>query len=151
MKPVGSANAGADAPGRERLMTVSLFTFVGLYARLLTTASHLLTKAAEFAEAHGQSEAEMLDWRLIEDMQPLRFQLMVLAISPASGVGAVAGLPVPDAIADDLNVVAFHQAIAEAKAYLTALTPEQFAGRDDVSMTVEIGNGMAPTPPAASG
>jgi len=54
-------------------MTVSLFTFVGLYARLLTTASHLLTKAAEYAKAEGQSEAEMLDWRLIDDMHPLRF------------------------------------------------------------------------------
>jgi hypothetical protein len=129
-------------------MTVSLFTFVGLYARLLTTASHLLTKAAEFAKAHGQTEAEMLDWRLIDDMQPLRFQLMVVCNFTRQWPARVAGLPVPDAIEDDLNVFAFHQAIAEAKAYLAALTPEQFAGRDDVSLTVEIGNDMAPTLPA---
>jgi hypothetical protein len=60
----------------------------------------------------------------------------------------VAGLPVPDPIEDDLNVFGFHQAIAEAKAYLATLTPEQFAGRDDVSLTFEIGSGMEPTLPA---
>jgi hypothetical protein len=129
-------------------MTVSLFTFVGLYARLLTTAAHLLTKAAEFAKANGQSEAEMLDWRLIDDMQPLRFQLMVVCNFTRQWPARVAGLPVPDPIEDDLNVFAFHQAIAEAKAYLATLTPEQFAGRDDVSLTFEIGSGMEPTLPA---
>ena len=41
-------------------------------------------------------------------------------------------------------------AIADAKAYLAALTPEQFAGRDDEPVTFTIGNGMAPTLPASA-
>ncbi|HEX4095392.1 MAG TPA: DUF1993 family protein, partial [Caulobacteraceae bacterium] len=35
------------------------------------------------------------------------------------------------------------------KAYLAALTPQQFAGRDEIPLTVEIGNGMTPTLPSA--
>ena len=129
-------------------MPVSLFTFVGLYARQLTTAAHLLTKGCEHAKALGQSEAEMLDWRLIDDMQPLRFQLMVVCNFTRQWTARVAGLSVPDAVAEDLDVAGFQAAIAEAKAYLATLKPEQFAGRDDVSVTFEIGNGMEPTLPA---
>ena len=76
-------------------MTVSLFTFVNLYDRQLGTLDHLLTKGAEFAKATGVSEAEMLNWRLIDDMQPLRFQIMVMCNFTKQWTARVAGLPVP--------------------------------------------------------
>ncbi|HZZ30627.1 MAG TPA: DUF1993 domain-containing protein [Phenylobacterium sp.] len=130
-------------------MTVSLFTFVDLFSRQLATLDHLLAKGAEHAKAIGTSEAEMLDWRLIEDMQPLRFQAMVVCNFSRQWPARAVGLPVPEAIADTLDLAAFKAAIAEAKAYLGALTPEQFAGRDDVPLTVQIGTGMEPTLPAS--
>ncbi|MFL5296779.1 MAG: DUF1993 domain-containing protein [Phenylobacterium sp.] len=129
-------------------MIVNLFTFVGLYARLLTTASHLLTKGAAHAKATGASEAEMLDWRLIEDMQPLRFQLMVVCNFTRQWPARVAGVTVPEAVEDTLDVAGFQASIADAKTYLATLRPEQFAGRDDVSLSHDIGNGMEPTLPA---
>jgi hypothetical protein len=130
-------------------MPVNLFTFVDLYARLLTTASHLLTKGVEHAKTLGVPEAEMLDWRLIEDMSPLSFQLMVVCNFTRLWPARVAGLPLPAEVTADLDVGGFQAAIADAKAYLAALTPEQFAGRDDVPLTVTIGTGMEPTLPAA--
>ena len=51
-------------------MTIDFHSFAGLYARALDTASHLLAKGAEHAAAVGVSEADMLDWRLIDDMAP---------------------------------------------------------------------------------
>jgi hypothetical protein len=129
-------------------MPVNLFTFVDLYSRLLTTGSHLLSKGEEFAKANGQSEAELLGWRLFDDMHPLAFQVMVLCNFTRQWTARVAGLQVPEAIDAERSVAQFQAAIAEAKAYLAALTPEQFAGRDDVPLTVELGNGMAPTLPA---
>jgi len=129
-------------------MAVSLFTFVDLYSRLLRTLDHLLAKGADFAKAEGVSEAQMLDWRLIEDMQPLRFQAMVVCNFTRQWTARVAGLPVPEAIADDLDLSGFKVASADAQAWLAALTPEQFAGRDDVPLTVALGNGMEPTLPA---
>jgi len=129
-------------------VTVSLFSFVDLYSRQLTTAAHLLTKGAEHAKATGASEAELLDWRLIGDMQPLRFQLMVVCNFAQAWPARVAGLPVPAEISDSLDVAGFQAAIAEAKTWLAGLTAEQFAGRDDVPLTFMIGTGMEPTLPS---
>jgi hypothetical protein len=129
-------------------MTVSLFTFVDLFSRQVTTAQHLLTKGAEFARATGVSEAEMLEWRLIDDMAPISFQLMVVCNFTRLWPARVAGLPLPAEVTAELDVAGFQAALADAKAYLAALKPEQFAGRDDVPLAVMIGNGMEPTLPS---
>jgi hypothetical protein len=129
-------------------MTVSLFTFIDLFDRQVATASSLLAKGAAHAEAVGVSEADMLQWRLIDDMQPLGFQLMVVCNFTRLWPARVAGLPLPAEVTADLDVAGFQAALADARAYLAALKPEQFAGRDDVPLTVTIGNGMSPTLPS---
>jgi hypothetical protein len=128
-------------------VTVNLFTFVGLYDRVLGTLSHVLNKGAERAKALGASDAEMLEWRLIDDMNPLRFQAQVVINFARQWTARVAGLPVPDDIATDLDLAGLQKAIADAKAYLATLKPEQFEGRDDVAMTVPLGE-IQPTFPA---
>jgi uncharacterized protein len=129
-------------------MTVCLYTFVDLFSRQLATLDSLLAKGADHAKAQGVSESDMLDWRLIEDMQPLRFQAMVVCNFSRQWPARVAGLPLPAEIGADLDLAGFKAAIADAKAYLAGLTPDQFAGRDDVPLTVTIGNGMEPTLPS---
>ena len=127
-------------------MAVSLYTFVDLYSRALDTAAHILDKGAAHASAIGVDEAEMLDWRLIDDMQPLRFQLMVVCNFSRQWPARVAGLPVPADIGSDLDLAGFRAAITQAKTYLAGFTPEQFEGRDDAPLTVSIGSGqMEPT------
>ena len=129
-------------------MTVSLFTFVDLYRRVLDTAEHLLAKGVEHAEATGASGEEVLGWRLIEDMNPLRFQLMVVCNFASQWPARVAGLEVPAAISDQLDVAGFRTAIGDARSFLATLTPEQFASRDDVPLNFQIAPGMEPTLPA---
>lgn len=131
-------------------MTVSLFTFVDLYDRALAAADNLLTKGAARAEALGVGEAEMLGWRLIDDMNPLAFQLMVVINFSRAWPARAIGLPVTEAdwIAADLDVAGFHGAIAKTRAFLAGLTAEQFAGRDDVPFTHQIMPGMEPTLPS---
>lgn len=131
-------------------MPVNLYTFVDLYTRALDIAAHILAKGVNHALARGVSEGEMLDWRLIDDMNPLRFQLMVVCNFTRQWPARVAGLPLPDDVSADLDLAGFEEAIAGAKRYLAALTPEQFAGRDEVPLTISIGGGaMEPTLPAA--
>ncbi len=122
-------------------MTTNLYSFVDIFDRALDTAAHILTKGAEFAKTNGVSETEMLGWRLIGDMEPLRFQLMVVCNFTQQWPARAVGLPVPADIEVGLSVAEFQTAIAASKAYLAALKPEQFAGRDDVPMTVSLGNG----------
>ena len=130
-------------------MTVSLFSFVDLYSRQLANASNILAKGAEHARATGVSEADMLQWRLIDDMAPLAFQLMVICNFTRLWPARVAGLPLPAEVTADMDVAGFQAAIADARAWLAALTPGQFAGRDDVPLTYALQPGMEPTLPSA--
>ena len=129
-------------------MTVSLHSFVDLYRRQLDAAAHLLDKGADFAAANDISEQEMLGWRLADDMHPLSFQVMVVVNFTRSWPARVADLPVPEAVTADLDLAGYRAAIAEAKAFLATITPERFAGRDDVPLTVKLGETMEPTLPA---
>jgi hypothetical protein len=130
-------------------MPVDLYSFVGLYDHVLDTLAHILAKGAAHAKATGATEAEMLDWRLIDDMHPLRFQASLVCNFARKWPARVAGLPLPEDISRDISLEAFQAAIADARAYLAGLTPAQFAGRDDVPLTVALGNTMEPTLPAS--
>lgn len=129
-------------------MTVNLYSFVGMYSKALDTAAHLLAKGTEHAVANGGSEADVLGWRLIEDMAPVAFQLMVVINFTRLWPARAAGLPPPSEVTAEMSVGEFRAAIADAKAWLASLTPDQFAGRDDTSLTVALGPGMEPTMPA---
>ena len=129
-------------------MTVSLFTFVDLYRRQLDAAAHLLAKGQAHAASAGISEADMLNWRLIEDMNPLGFQLMVVINFSRQWTARVAGLPEQPGVEANIDAAAFHAAIADAKAFLAGLTPAHFEGRDDIPFTYKIIEGMEPTLPS---
>jgi hypothetical protein len=130
-------------------MTTDLYTFVGLYDRGLTTLAHVLDKGAALAASKGASEAEMLEWRLIDDMNPLRFQAFVCINFAKQWPARVAGLPVPEDIASDLDLAGLRAEIEAARRYIAAIRPEQFKGRDAEPLSVAIGPGMAPSLPAA--
>ncbi|HXQ10767.1 MAG TPA: DUF1993 domain-containing protein [Caulobacteraceae bacterium] len=129
-------------------MTTNLFTFVALYRRIVRSTAHVLAKGAAHAATISVSSHEMLDWRLIDDMQPLRFQVAVVCNFSKQWTARVAGISVPDDVAIEADVAGFQASLADAERFLDALTPEQFAGRGEVPLTVTIGNGMQPTLPA---
>jgi hypothetical protein len=129
-------------------MRIRAFTFVDLYDRALDSASHLLDKGVAFARERGVAESDMLDWRLIDDMQPLRFQLMVVANFAGQWPARVAGLPVPETVGADMSAEQFQAAFRRAKAQLAALTADAFEGRDEVPITFRIGDDLEPTMPA---
>ena len=126
-------------------MTVDLFTFVGMFDKQLAAAAHLLDRG----EAHAGADAEaMLDWRLIDDMHPLRFQLRTIVNFTRGWPARVAGLEPPADVALDLDLAGFRTAIGDARAYLATLTPGQFAGREEVPITVQLMPALTPTMPA---
>jgi hypothetical protein len=120
-----------------------------MYDRVLGSLDHLLSKGADFARDQGLDPDTILDWRLADDMHPLRFQAEVVVSFSRQWTARVAGLPVPERLADDLTLDTLRAAIATAQAELAALTPEHFAGRDDVALTIRITDEMEPTLPAS--
>ena len=129
-------------------MTISLFTFVGLYDRQLESLGHLLGKGEAFAAGQGIAPNEILEWRLVADMHPLRFQAEVVISFARQWTARAAGLPVPDRLPEGSTLAGLIDAIATARAELAAMTPEQFAGRDDAPLTIQITDTMEPTLPA---
>ena len=125
-------------------MTVNLYTFVGMYDRVLGTLAHVLQRGADRAKALGVSEADMLEWRLIDDMNPLRFQAQVVINFVRQWPARVAGLPIPADMPTDLDLAGIQAQIRDAQAYLNSLKPEQFEGRDDVELKVNLGQ-LEPT------
>ena len=123
-------------------MTVDLFTFVRMYDQQLVTVAHLLDKG----EAAG-GEA-ILDWRLVEDMHPLRFQVRTVVNFARNWPARVVGQEPPAEIGDNLDLAGFRAALADARSLLATMTPEQFAARDDVPLTATLGNGLTPTLPS---
>jgi hypothetical protein len=126
-------------------MAVNAFTFVGMYDHALAGTANVLAKGWAHASAQGVTEREMLDWRLIDDMQPLSFQLAVCCNFSRQWMARVTGLPVPNDVAEGLDVAGYQAAIADARAWLSQLTPANFEGRDDVELTQTIGTGMTLT------
>ena len=125
-------------------MTVDLFTFVGMYGRQVATAQHLLAKGVEFARAGGVTEAELLEWRLIDDMFPLRNQFQAVANFAGQWPARAAGLDMLPTVEGAQSVAELQAALAAARAHLAGLTPEQFAGRDEALLTVDLGQ-LSPT------
>ncbi len=129
-------------------MTTTLFTFIGLYDRALATCEHLLNKGEAFAADKGLAPGDILDWKLIDDMHPLRFQLMIVINFTRNWPARVVGLPLPgDIDSQATDLAGFHAAIADARAWLAALTPEQIDGADETALTHKLGSGMEPTLP----
>ena len=129
-------------------MTVSLFTFVDMYARVLGSADHLLTRGVSHAEETGGSGEDVLDWRLIDDMHPVRFQLQTLCNFAQEWPARAIGIPAPKGVDLKQDVAGFRAALSSAQAFLADLRPEQFEGRDDVQLPYNIAPGMEPVLPA---
>lgn len=129
-------------------MVVTLYTFVDLYDRALASLAHLLDKAEAYADAQGIATEEMLEWKLIDDMHPLRFQVLVVINFTRSWTARVAGLDAPEAAEPTLDLAGCRAAIADSRAHLAVLKPDQFEGRDDLPLTFQITDTMAPTLPA---
>lgn len=125
-------------------MKANLYSFVTAYSRGLDTAAHLLTKGEELAKAQGVSEDEMLDWRLVPDMFNLRQQIQTVIRFAGSWPARAAGTEIPADPENLQSLADLRRGIAETKAWLAALKPEQFDGRDEVTLAVNLG-GMEPT------
>lgn len=132
------------------MTAISLYSFVDIYRRALATADHLLKKGAAHAAANGGAEADILGWRLAEDMHPVSFQCEVVINFSHNWIARAAGVAVPDSInGADLSLDQFHAEIAAAQSFLDGVTAETLAGRDDVPVTFKIGDIMEPTLPAS--
>jgi hypothetical protein len=130
------------------MMKVDLASVVHGLGKGLATADHLLAKAEDYAREQGVAEAQMLDWRLAPDMFSFRNQLQAVCNLANQWAARAAGVDVPPFVPvdDRMDAGQLRARIAEVRASVEALRPDQFEGRDDVSLTVDLGS-ISPTMP----
>jgi len=123
-------------------MSFSLYaSTVPTFLQLLASTRTVLGKAAAWGREKGFSEADMLGWRLAEDMFPLGLQVVQLVAHSSRAVDAVArGIFTPDLSGPDVNFAACAARIGQAVDFLEAVEPRAFnalVGRD---MRFEFGD-----------
>lgn len=120
-------------------MIVSLTTVVARFPAVVATVDHLLTKGEEHARAESIAPDDILDWRLAPDMFSLRGQVQAVINLAVQWASRAAGVTVPPSIQGEADLAGLRAALADATTFLSTISPDQFAGRDDVLLDLELG------------
>ncbi|KXT17811.1 hypothetical protein AC579_5343 [Pseudocercospora musae] len=112
-------------------MSLSLYDLtVPILVRHLETLKHLLQKGEQWAKENGKSENELLEARIIEDMNPLTFQVQTCS-NTAKGilfrVGGEENTPMED---DEKSFADLYSRIDATVKILRAAKKEKFSAPD---------------------
>lgn len=118
-------------------MPISIFdASVPVFVRGLENLSAILAKGEAFAKEKGIDNTELVETRLIEDMDPLRSQIQ-RASDAAKGAGArLTATEIPSFSDDEKTLPELRERIAKTIAYLKSLDPEAFAGAETRDVTI---------------
>jgi hypothetical protein len=107
-------------------MAFSLYdASVAHYLQILGAIGGVLEKGLVHFREKGIDPEEIVDTRLIGDMQPLRFQVVSVAHHSRGAMEAAKnGVFVPPSAKPDLNYAALQALVTDARNELAALTPE---------------------------
>lgn len=127
-------------------MSISLYDASVLsFRQVLGGVAGYLEKARAHLTAAGVSPDSVLDKRLYDDMWPLRSQV-ISAVHHAKGAyeGAKAGVFRPPVLTGDHDFAALQALVADAKAMLDALTPDEVNALEGKDLVFELGPRQMP-------
>ncbi|HTZ34625.1 MAG TPA: DUF1993 domain-containing protein [Stellaceae bacterium] len=120
-------------------MAVTLYSgFVPVCLQLLGGLKTVLTKAEEHTTAQKWDPAVVLNLRFFPDMFPLERQVRQVC-THSLGAGRVAGVDLPSLPDHDSSFAEMHARIDKVVDFLKGLRPEQFAGKDEATVTAPVG------------
>ena len=120
-------------------MAVTLYSgFVPVCLQLLGGLKTVLQKAEEHATAQKWDTATVLNLRFFPDMFPLERQVRQVC-THSLGAGRVAGVDLPSLPDQDSSFAEMHARIDKVVDFLKGLSPSQFAGKDDATVTAPVG------------
>jgi hypothetical protein len=127
-------------------MAISLYDIsIVNYLQILGATSGVLDKGKAHAEAHGIDLSELVDTRLIEDMLPLRFQMISTAHHSLGAINGIkAGVFNPPPEYPGLDYDGLHGLINDARESLESVSANEInelAGND---MLFEAGSFKIP-------
>ena len=121
-------------------MPLSMYSIsIPVYTRILTQLAAVLDKAAAHAEARKIKPEALIVARLFPDMWSLAEQVRAACSHATRGPARIGGLPIPEYEGTDTTFEHLQARISWALGFLKGLTAEQFAGRDDATVTFPAG------------
>ncbi|GKT52243.1 uncharacterized protein ColSpa_12424 [Colletotrichum spaethianum] len=123
-------------------MTYTLYdASVPLLLAGLNTLLNLLTKAEEYAAEKSIDAAQILDWKLAEDMLPFSFQYHVATDSAMKIITRVQGTD-PEVFGKDFAGIAdLRKRVEHTIALVKAADPKTFEARTDALVPLGLGFG----------
>jgi uncharacterized protein len=124
---------------KERSMAVNLYSgFVPVALQLLGGLKTVLQKTEEHATAQKWDTAVMLNLRFFPDMFPLERQVRQVCLHSCAA-GRVAGVDLPALPDQDHSFAEMQARIDKVVDFLKGLSPSQFDGKDDATVTAPVG------------
>jgi hypothetical protein len=127
-------------------MAISLYDIsVANYLQILGAISGVLDKGKAHAEANGIDLSELVDTRLIEDMAPLRFQMISTAHHSLGAINGIkAGVFNPPPQHPDLDYDGLHGLIDDARGTLESVSAAEINELEGNDMLFEAGSFKLP-------
>lgn len=123
-------------------MSLSMYdASIPVFIRYLTNLATILDKGAAHAQAQGMDPQDLIQTRLVADMDPLPAQIQ-RASDAAKGCGArLAGLEVPSYADNEASFPELQERIARTIGFLKTIRPEQLEGSESRVVELKVGNG----------
>lgn len=117
------------------------------FLQVLNAMEGVLQKGKSYLTEQGMDLEEMVEFRLIEDMNPFRFQIISVAhhsMGSLKGVEAGEFGPPSSALYGEPDFAGCEALLAEAREYVSGLTPDQVNAWEGKEMVFAIGGNKLP-------
>ena len=111
------------------------------FIRALSNLSAILEKGAAHAKAQGIDESELIQTRLIADMDALPAQVQRASDSAKGCAARLAGIEIPSYADTEATFPELQERIAKTIGFLKSIRPEQLEGSDTRTVELKLRNG----------
>ena len=111
---------------------------VPVFLRALKNLSAILGKGEAFAKETGIDPAELVETRLIADMDPLRAQIQRASDSAKGAAARLSGSEIPRFADEEKSFAELQERIRKTVVYLESFTPKQIDGSETREVTINV-------------
>jgi uncharacterized protein len=120
-------------------MTISLYDFsVAEFIRGLYTLEHILQKATEYAKEKNIDVAEIPKWKIIDDMNPLAFQIQTCSNTAKNTIARVLKADLPSWADDETTLEQLHARIQKTLDLLKEYDANAWAGKENAEVIMKV-------------
>lgn len=123
-------------------MALSMYDVsIPVFIRALTNLSAILDKGAAHAQAQGMDASELIQTRLIADMDPLPAQVQRASDAAKGCAARLAGIDIPSYPDDEATFPELQERIAKTVEFLKSIRPEQLEGSETRVVELKLRSG----------